>query len=158
MTSDPWSGKLAPLPAVGGLNWVRIVLDTSVLVAAERSKSGASHALLVRLPHPFFQPVISVALFSEYRAALLRPENLLHRSAVEAESFLDFLLSVSHLQEVFFHWRPALPDPNDDLILELAVAGGCRYIVTHNARDFSGTERWAIAAIAPGDFLKSVRP
>ena len=37
-----------------------------------------------------------------------------------------FLLSVSHLQEVFYLWRPGLPDPDDDLILELAVAAGCR--------------------------------
>jgi putative PIN family toxin of toxin-antitoxin system len=133
---------------------MRVVFDTSVLVAAERSKRGASHALLVCLPDARFQPVISVALFSEYRAALLRPENLLHRSSAQAESFLDFLLSVGHLQEVFFHWRPALADPDDDMILELAVAAGCRYIVTHNVRDFRGTEKWGIAAVRPGDFLR----
>jgi hypothetical protein len=57
---------------------------------------------------------------------LLRPENLLQRPPAQAEAFLDFLLSASHLQEVFFRWRPALPDPNDDLLLELAVAAGCR--------------------------------
>ena len=39
---------------------------------------------------------------------------------------LEFLLSASHLQEVFFLWRPGLPDPDDDLILELAVAAACR--------------------------------
>lgn len=55
---------------------IRVVLDTSVLVAAARSKKGASHALLVRLPDPAFQPVISVPLFAEYRAVLLRPEQL----------------------------------------------------------------------------------
>jgi putative PIN family toxin of toxin-antitoxin system len=135
---------------------MKVVFDTSVLVAAARSKSGASHALLARLPDAGFQTVISVALFAEYRALLLRPENLLHRTAPQAESFLDFLISTSHLQEVFFRWRPALPDPDDDLILELAAAGGCRYIVTHNLRDFRGTEQWGIAAVTPGDFLKLV--
>lgn len=54
--------------------------------------------------------MISVPLFVEYRALLLRPENLLHRSPGQAEGFLDYLLSVSHLQEIFFLWRPALPD------------------------------------------------
>ena len=136
---------------------MRVVFDTSVLVAAERSKLGASYALLMRLPDARFQTVISVALFTEYRASLLRPENLLHRSASQAESFLDFLISVSHLQEVFFLWRPGLPDPDDDLILELAVAAGCRYIVTHNVRDFRGTEKWGIAAVTPGDFLKLLK-
>src|SRR5262245_47438208 len=101
---------------------MRVVLDTSVLVAAARSNRGASHALLSGLPDARFQPVISVPLFAEYRALLLRPENLVQRAPVQVEAFLDFLLSVSHLQEVFFLWRPALPDPDDDLVLELAVA------------------------------------
>ena len=135
---------------------MRVVFDTSVLVAAARSKSGASHALLARLPAAGFQTVISVALFAEYRAVLLRPENLLQRTAPQAESFLDSLISMSHLQEVFFRWRPALSDADDDLILELAVAAGCRYIVTHNLRDFRGTEPWGIAAVTPGDFLKLI--
>ena len=135
---------------------MRVVFDTSVLVAAARSKSGASYALLARLPAAGFQTVISVALFAEYRAVLLRPENLLQRTTPQAESFLDFLISMSHLQEVFFRWRPALSDADDDLILELAVAAGCRYIVTHNLRDFRGTEQWGIAAVTPGDFLKLI--
>ena len=136
---------------------MKVVFDTSLLVAAARSKSGASNALLARLPDATFQTVISVASFAEYRALLLRPENLRQRTASQAESFLDFLISVSHLQEVFFRWRPALPDPDDDLILELAVAASCRYIVTHNLRDFRGLEKWGVAAVLPGDFLKLIR-
>lgn len=38
---------------------MRVVIDTSVLVAAARSRQGASHELLSRLPDPRFQPVIS---------------------------------------------------------------------------------------------------
>jgi len=135
---------------------MRVVLDTSVLVAAARSRQGASHALLSRLPDDHFQPVVSVPVFVEYRAVLLRPENLLQRPPAQAEGFLDCLLSASHLQEIFFLWRPGLPDANDDLILELAVAAGCRYIVTHNLRDFRGTEKWGIAAVTPSDFLKLI--
>jgi len=94
--------------------------------------------------------------FVEYRAVLLRPENLLQRPAPQAEGFLDFLLSVGHLQDIFFHWRPALPDPDDDLILELAFAASCRYIITHNLADFRGTESWGVAAVRPSDFLKLI--
>jgi predicted nucleic acid-binding protein len=135
---------------------MRVVFDTSVLVATARSRSGASHALLARLPDARFQPVISNPLFVEYSAVLLRPENLLQRPASQAEGFLDFFLSVSHLQEIFFLWRPTLPDPGDDLLLELAVAASCRYIITHNLRDFRGMEKWGIAAVKPSDFLKQL--
>ncbi|MCW5555605.1 MAG: putative toxin-antitoxin system toxin component, PIN family [Verrucomicrobiae bacterium] len=136
---------------------MRVVLDTSVLVAAARSRHGASHKLLAQLPSASFQPVLSVPLFAEYRSVILRTENLLGRSAEQADGFLDFLISISHLQEVFFHWRPALPDPDDDLVLELAVAAGCRYIVTHNLRDFRGTEDWGIEPVTPGGFLKAIK-
>lgn len=88
---------------------MRVVLDTSVLVAAARSRRGASSALLLRLLDRTLVPAISVPLFVEYEATLLRSENLLDRDAATVESFLDFLLSVSHLQDVFFAWRPAPP-------------------------------------------------
>jgi hypothetical protein len=71
-------------------------------------------------------------------------------------SRLDFLLSVSHLQDVFFAWRPALPDPDDDFILELAVAGRLSISCYHNVRDFRGSEEWGIVVITPSDFLKLI--
>lgn len=135
---------------------MRVVLDTSVIVAAARSRHGASHALLSLLPDVRFQPAVSVPLFVEYRATLLRGENLARRTAREVDDFLDYLLSVSHLQEVYYRWRPALTDPDDDFVLELAVAAGCRYIVTHNLRDFRGADRWAVEPIQPGKFLKKL--
>ena len=134
----------------------RVVLDTNVLVAAARSRLGASHELLSSLPHAAYEPAISVPLFCEYQAVLLRPENLLGRQPAQAEAFLDYLLSVSHLQEVYFLWRPALPDPADDMLLELAVAAGCRHVVTHNLRDFRGCERWGVSAVTPGRFLSMI--
>ena len=70
----------------------RVVLDTSVLVAAARSRRRASHALLLRLVDTAFVPAISVPLFVEYEAVLLRSENLLGRDPERVESFLDFLL------------------------------------------------------------------
>lgn len=131
-----------------------VVLDTSVLVAAARSSSGASQRLLRLLPDTRFQPAISVPLFAEYSAVLKRPEHLLGRTPEQVDAFLDFLLSASRLHEIFYLWRPMLLDPDDDLILELAVAAGCRYIITHNVADFRGAERFGIEALRPGEFLR----
>jgi len=54
-------------------------------------------------------------------------------------------------------WRPFLRDADDDMVLELAFAAGCRYVVTHNLRDFHGTEQLGVTAISPGEFLKLTR-
>jgi putative PIN family toxin of toxin-antitoxin system len=133
---------------------MNIVLDTSVLVAAIRSRRGASQQLLRCLPSPRFTLALSVALYMEWQAVLIRPEHLPPgMDAARMLSFLRYLASIAHLQDVHYLWRPFLRDPNDDMVLECAVASGSRYIVTHNVRDFRGADGLGVKAITPADFL-----
>jgi putative PIN family toxin of toxin-antitoxin system len=135
---------------------MRIVLDTCVLVAASRSKLGASHALLRMLPKPGIEICLSVSLYIEWQAVMSRPENLPPgQDADDTRNFLRYMASIAHLQEIHFLWRPFLPDPEDDMVLELAFAAGCQYIVTHNNRDFRGCETLGIQLISPSEFLKA---
>jgi predicted nucleic acid-binding protein len=137
---------------------MRVTFDTSVLVAAARSRSGASFALISAIPSPDFQICLSVALYSEWQEVLTRPEHLPPgQTADDAMRFLQYLVGHAWLQEIFFHWRPFLPDPDDDIILELAFAANCRYIVTHNVRDFRGCEGLGIEAVTPRDFLRMMK-
>jgi predicted nucleic acid-binding protein len=48
-------------------------------------------------------------------------------------------------------------DPDDDFILELAVAANVRYFVTHNLRNFAGAESFGLEAIAPAQMLLKLR-
>ena len=127
---------------------MRVVFDTSVLVAAARSRQGASFALVSSIPAPEFQPCLSVGLYAEWQEVLTRPENLSPgRTPEEVLRFLRYLASQSHLQEIHFLWRPFLADADDDMVLELAFAAGCRYVVTHNVKDFHGSEQLGVTAI-----------
>lgn len=56
-------------------------------------------------------------------------------------------------QGIHILWRPALTDPRDEFILELAVAAGCHAIVTHNVRDFEGAKQFGVKVLTPGRFL-----
>lgn len=137
---------------------IRVVFDTNVLVAAARSRQGASFALVDLIPTAEFQLCLSVGLYLEWQAVLTRKEHLPPgQTESDALGLLRYLASQAHLKEVHFLWRPFLPDPNDDMILELAFAAGCRYIVTHNVKDFHGSEELGVTAITPRDFLQLIR-
>lgn len=136
---------------------MKIVLDTSVLVAAARSRHGASHRLLSMLPSPRFDVALSVSLYMEWMAVMTRPEHLPPgMTGSDAEAFVRYLASICALQDIHYLWRPFLRDPNDDMVLECAVASGSRYLVTHNVRDFSRTHELGVHAITPADFLRQL--
>ncbi len=104
------------------------------------------------------QPCLSVGLYAEWQDVLTRADNVpagLNREDVLA--FVRYLAGQSHLQEIHFLWRPFLPDPDDDMVLELAVAAGCPRIITHNVKDYRGSEQFGVIATTPGEFLYLIR-
>lgn len=134
----------------------RIVLDTNVLVAGLRSSLGASNRLLTLVGTGRFTHVVSVALLFEYEAAVMRPESGIRLPHPAINEVLDYLCSAGQRQHIYFLWRPTLPDPSDDLVLEVAVHGHCDRIVTFNTRDFIGSERFGIKIETPSEFLRAV--
>jgi putative PIN family toxin of toxin-antitoxin system len=137
---------------------LRVVIDTNVLVAGLKSRRGASYALLQRLGGPHFIPLLSPPLCMEYEDVLARPGMIPGFTGVDAGDFVDYMVSVSEECRVYFLWRPWLPDPKDDLVLEVALAGGASHIVTHNTRDFTGADRLLISVVTPDQFLKHLPP
>jgi putative PIN family toxin of toxin-antitoxin system len=134
---------------------MKVVLDTSVIVAAARSRQGASFGIVSQLPSPRFQIALTVALYTEWQSVLTRPEHLPPGATVDmALAFVRYLASIAHLQDVHFLWRPFLRDPDDDMVLECAVASGSEFIVTHNVRDFRNVEQLKVRAVTPAEFLK----
>jgi putative PIN family toxin of toxin-antitoxin system len=132
-----------------------IVVDTNVLVAAIRSRRGASFGLLRLVGTGAFDVAVSVPLVLEYEDALLRVRGRL--SADDVRAVVDYICAVGRLQNIFYLWRPLLRDPKDDMVAEVAVASGADSIVTHNLKDFSGVQRFGVTALSPAVFLKSLR-
>lgn len=100
---------------------------------------------------------MSVSLVLEYESVLLRHTVESQLTERDVQVLVDYICDVATWQEIFFLWRPFLRDPNDDLILELAVAAGCSAIVTHNVRDFAGAEQLGIQVLTPQRFLELLR-
>jgi predicted nucleic acid-binding protein len=132
----------------------QVVIDTNVIVAALRSKRGASHRLMSLLGDVRWVPNLSVALVLEYEAAGRRACAEVGIPASIADDLIDTLCARGHQHMVRFRWRRILPDPGDDFVLELAIAARCRYIVTYNKRDFSGAQGFGVEAVTPKEFLR----
>ena len=139
----------------------RVVLDTSVVVAALRTRLGAANAVLRLVADQRLIALATPPLFLEYEEVLLRPEHrLIH--GLTPEEVADFLAEFAALVEpveLHFRWRPQSADPDDEMVLETAVNGQADAIVTYNVKDFmlSG-RRFGLDVFRPAEVLKRVKP
>jgi putative PIN family toxin of toxin-antitoxin system len=139
---------------------MRIVLDTSVLVAAIRSANGASRMLVEMVLQGTVKPLISVPLVLEYESVATRPEHLEH-SELDEEAVVgivkSFCIGAEHVH-VGSRLRPQLTDPNDEFVLEAAVFGHADAIITMNIGDFQiAGRRFGIETLVPGEALERLR-
>ena len=105
----------------------------TVLRAGLWSRDGASFRLLELIRGRRVEPALSVPLVLEYEMVLKRQATELGLAPGDTDGILDF----------------------DELVLELAVAAGCRRIITFNGRDFAGSERLGVEVVTPAKFLQS---
>ena len=109
-----------------------------MLVAAIRSDQGASRVLLAHALKGGYRLLLSVPLMLEYEAVLTRPEHLeaARLSSDDVQILLDAIAAVGERIRLSYLWRPAVSDPQDDMVLETAVNGRAQMIVTFNRRHF----------------------
>jgi len=133
---------------------LQIVIDTSAFISALLSQQGAAYRLLMLADQGLFEINLSVPLVAEYEAV---GQRMLHKSPLteeDLEVILDYICEVANKRRVFFLWRPYLRDPQDDMVLELAAAASCQFIVTFNARHFVGSEQFGVQIVTPREFLQ----
>ena len=135
------------------------VLDTGVLVAAIRNRSGASYRVVQAARDGQFRFLVSVPLMFEYESVLMRPEHLA-ASGATVEDILtildDFAVSAARVPLVI-RTRPSLRDPGDEMVLETAINGSADAIVTFNERDFRlAARRFKISVLQPRDVLHAL--
>ena len=135
----------------------KIILDTNVLYSGLYSSRGASYRVLRVIEKDKVKIVLSTTLLFEYEEILRKNQPILGLSNRDIDKLLDSLCMKSEHQKIYFLWRPFLPDPKDDHVLELAVASGVNTIVTFNIKDFRGSEKFGVRVITPKILLEEIK-
>jgi len=139
---------------------VKLVLDTDVVVAAMRSPAGASAAILRSIRQARATLLLSVPLAVEYEAVCHKAE---HRVAAglsesEVDIFVTAVIAMAEPVEMHFLWRPQLRDPNDEMVLEVAVNGKADALVTFNVRDYGNVpSRFGVDLLLPRAAIGRIR-
>src|SRR5688572_3317985 len=114
---------------------MRAVLDTNVLVAAFRSRRGASFEVYRRLRQGEWTPIVSNHLVYEYEEVMKLSATELGLSLADVDELLAAVCARADLWPLAHGWQPVLTDPDDEPLVQLAHESGARRIVTHNISD-----------------------
>jgi putative PIN family toxin of toxin-antitoxin system len=136
---------------------IQAVLDTNVIFSGLYSINGASYHVLRAITQHKVKPVLSVAILFEYEDVLKRNSRKLGLSNSEIDAFLDNICKFASFQKIHYLWRPFLPDPKDDHVLELAVASNVNLITSFNVKDFKGSEQFGVKVIGPKQLLEEIK-
>lgn len=115
---------------------VKAVLDTNVIVSALLKDSGQEALVFNLAASGAFTPVVSDPLLDEYGEVLGRPG-----FGFDARRVKGALQDIR--RHALYVGAPqvspgATRDPDDDMVLACALAGGADYVVTGNVRHFPG--------------------
>ena len=131
----------------------RAVLDTNVLVAAFRSRTGASFEIFRRLRLDEWTAVLSNHLTYEYEEVLKRDAAALSLSLADIDDLLNAICARGEEWSLTHNWEPILQDPDDEPLVQLAQESGARVIITHNTRHLQPAVALGIQLLKPMEFL-----
>jgi putative PIN family toxin of toxin-antitoxin system len=139
---------------------VRVVLDTSVLITALRSSTGASAENLRLVLFKKITILMDYKLACEYRDVALRAEHLIVSGKTEEETtlLLDVLEALAEPVPIVVRHMPLSQDANDDMVLEVAINGRADAIVTNNTKHFrEPAKRFRLEVMTPAELLNEFR-
>ncbi len=134
-------------------------MDTNVVASAFRSRKGASNALLRLAAERRVTMLCSTALFLEYESVLSRGSmrEVTGHTLQDVATAMAGLAELAEPVDVTFLVRPTLPDPDDEMVLEVALNGSADAVVTHNIRHFRVAHTSGVDVAAPGEVVQRLR-
>jgi len=132
----------------------KLVIDTNIIISALKSRNGAANKLLSIIGDDKYISCISVPLVLEYEEVIGRIFPKMPKADIN--DLLDYICKQSLQSPIYYLWRPILKDPEDDMVLEIAVASSADAIVTYNVKDFLPAKGFGIALASPKEILTAI--
>ena len=133
---------------------MRVVADTNVIVSGLLNPYGIPAEILRLLLAGELIPIYDARIISEYREVLYRPKFKFNIESInvlvkEIEVIGSLVLPVSI--------KSSLPDPDDNIFLEAAIAGDAKIIITGNKSHFPKKLCSGINVFSPSEFIDFYR-
>lgn len=129
---------------------MKVVVDTNILVSGLLNPLGKSGQIVRWVADGFLIPCHDTRVLSEYEEVLRRPKFDFSPDDIRA------LLAQVQAGGLVVPRQPLterLPDPDDEMFLEIALASGCQFLITGNARDYPAGIYGATTIIPPAAFV-----
>jgi uncharacterized protein len=139
---------------------LRIVLDSSVLISAFLTKTGAAARVLADALADVFHLSLTPAIIAETQKVLLTYARIRQRYTYTDEELQHFCARLG-LAFTLVTTLPPVPgvcrDPNDDMVLACALAAQATYLVPRD-KDLLVLQQYeGIAILTPEAFLAALR-
>ena len=135
---------------------MRIVLDTASFVTAVRSSGGAAGEVVRMVFRGEIVPLMDLKLGLEYRDVALRPEHLAASALSKREmlELIEALEAFAESVEIVHKNRLLSTDPNDDMVLDVAINGQAEALVTNNTKHFAESgKRFGVPVLSPAELV-----
>ena len=123
---------------MNGANTIRVVLDTNIVFEGLTKQQSACGVIIDAWEANLIKVYISDAIAYEYVDVLSR--KLSDKKWQKTQAILARLLSKAEFTAIYYSWRPASPDPGDDLIIDCAMNANV-FVVTSNQKDFRAAKK-----------------
>jgi predicted nucleic acid-binding protein len=101
-----------------------------------------------------FKVALSIPLHAEYDDVCHRPGSGISIPNSALDDVINRISQISRQQTIHYLWRGILPDPKDDMVLEVAMAAGATHIITFNHKHLKQASEFGIVVVTPSEFLK----
>ena len=132
---------------------MNVVLDTNVLIPITLWNYSLAQKVLIRLLKSNAKIFTSLDILKEYNKALTRDFEI---SQEEVNRFIQKISLFLNIVEVVEKIDIVKEDPDDNKIIECAIASNSEYIITYDNHLLKLKEFKGINIIKPEEFLKII--